>query len=291
MSLTRLRSLVEIARRGGLSAAAKVLRLTQPALTRQIQLLEEEFGAPLLTRGPRGAVLTEEGRLVEEEARLLLDRYERVKETVAAHMRLERGCVRLGGGATAVALLLPEVIQSFRREHADVTFELKEAGSRTVEEDVLREDVELGIVTLPATTKGVEVIPLRKDPIVLVASNRHPLAKKGRIPAAALSGEPFIGFEAGSAIRALIDRHLERRGVSVSVVMELRSIAAILRMVRLNLGLAFVSELGVDPSDRGIRALDVAGLKLTRSLAVIVKRNRPLSVAAEAFLAHLRAHA
>ena len=154
MSLARLRALVEVARRGAISGAAKALSLTQPALTRQIQLLERELGATLLTRGPRGARLTDVGRIVEEEARGLLDRYDRLRETVDAHGRLERGTVRLGGGATAVSILLPEVIRDFHRRYPEIVFHLKEAGSRTVEEDVLRETVELGIVTLLPRYKG-----------------------------------------------------------------------------------------------------------------------------------------
>ncbi|MEE8105569.1 MAG: LysR family transcriptional regulator [Planctomycetota bacterium] len=291
MSLVRLKSLVEIARKGTISAAAKSLHLTQPALSRQIQLLEGEFAVPLLARGPRGASLTEEGRVVEEEARFLLDRYERLKETVRARMNLEGGTVRLGGGATAVALLLPEFIREFRAEHKGIAFHLKEAGSRAIEEAVLREEIELGIVTLPIASKGLEVIPLHEDPIVPVVSRRHALAaraKSNKVPVASLDGEAVIGFEAGSAIRVLIDQALARRGVRLDVVMELRSVAAILRMVQLNLGLAFVSRLAVDASDKSIRELEVPGLRITRRLAVIVRRGRRISIAAEAFLDHLR---
>ncbi|MGH7162056.1 MAG: LysR family transcriptional regulator [Planctomycetota bacterium] len=289
MSLARLRSLAEIARRGGISPAAKALGLTQPALSRQIQLLEEQFGAALLVRSRRGVTLTDLGKLVEAEGRALLERYERLRETVQAHLRLERGTVRIGGGATAVTAILPEVIREFRREHADVVFHVKEAGSRAVEEEVLREEVELGIVTLPVTSRELDVAPLGSDEIVLVAARDHALAKRARVPAQALEGESLVCFERGSAIRRIIDRALEARGVRMRVVMELRSIQPILRMVGLGLGLGFVSRLGVDAGDRRIRVVDLTGLKITRTLAVITKRGRPLSLAAEAFLRKLRA--
>lgn len=289
MSMDSLRSLVEVARRGSISEAARALGLTQPALSRRIQLLEAEFGTPLLSRSQKGVRLTELGRRVDAEGRALIERYDHLKREVGAHLRLERGSVRIGGGATAVSFLLPPLIRDFRRRHPDVVFQLKEAGSREIAADVLRERLELGIVTLPTESKDLEIVPLRRDPIVLVCAKDHPLARRTRIAAEALSGMPLIGFEADSAIRRLVDGALEKAGVRVEVVMELRSIQAILRMVALRLGIAFVSRLGVEAAGRGVRVVDVSGLKITRSLAVIRRRGRPLSVAAETFLERITA--
>lgn len=288
MSLDRLESLMEVARRGSITQAAHALGLTQPALTRRLQQLEEELGAELLVRGRKGATLTDLGRLVVDRGRQVLERYHRLREDVGAHLRLEAGTVRVGGGATAVSLLLPEIIRGFRRSHPEVVFELKEAGSREVERCVAREELEVGVVTLPTQSVDLEVAPLRRDRIVLVAARSHPLAGEARVPADALAGAPLIGFEAGSAIRRLIDGALEQRGVEMQVIMELRSIQSILRMVELDLGLAFVSALGVDETDPRIAVVPVTGLKIQRTLAVITKAGRPLSLAASAFLKHLR---
>jgi DNA-binding transcriptional LysR family regulator len=289
MSMEHLRSLVEVARRGAITDAARALGLTQPALSRRIQLLEAEFGAPLLARSQKGVQLTELGRLVEAEGRRLLERYEHLKQDVGAHLRLESGTVRIGGGATAVSFLLPPLIRDFRLEHSDIVFHVKEAGSREIAADVAGERLELGIVTLPAESPELEVIPLRRDSIVLVGAMGHPLARRKRVPTAALDGLPLIGFEGDAAIRRLVDRALEEAGVRVEVVMELRSVQSILRMVSLGLGLAFVSELGLEAAGKGVRAIGVTGLKITRALAVVHKRTRPLSIAAEAFLERITA--
>lgn len=287
MSLERLRSLAEVARRGAITEAARALGLTQPALSRRIRQLEEEMGTPLLSRSRKGARLTELGKLVEAEGRSLLERYERLKDEVAAHLRLERGTVRIGGGATAVSFLLPEVIRDFRKRHGDVVFRLKEAGSREIEADVLREELELGVVTLPVASKELQATPLLQDPIVLVAAPGHPLGRMERVPASALDSAPLVGFERGSAIRRLIDRALEQRGVRMRVVMELRSIPSILRMVALGEGLAFVSRLGVEAAGPEVRIIDVQGLRIRRTLAAIQRKGRPLSLAAAAFLEQL----
>lgn len=288
MSLDRLEALRAVARRGTVTGAAQALGLTQPAVTRRLQLLEEEFGAPLLDRSAKGVALTELGQFVEREGSQLLERYERIKSDVGARLRLEAGSVRIGGGATAVSALLPEVIRSFRERHPEVVFEVREAGSRDIAQAVEREELELGIVTLPVQGEGLDVAPLKSDRIVLVAPPDHPLARRARVVPADLRGAPLVGFEAGSAIRRLIDAALERRGVAMQVVMELRSIQSILRMVGLGLGLAFVSRSGVADDDPRIRVVPVQGLRIERTLAVVTRRGRPLSVAAGAFLAHLR---
>lgn len=292
--LLLLQSFLEVAESGTISRAAGHLFVTQPALSRRLQQLEQELGAILFERSPRGVALTEEGRYVQREARVLLERYEHLKDGVAALANLEAGTVRIGGGATAVSFLLPEAIASFQRSFPGVLFQVKEAGSRDVERDVAAERLELGIVTLPIehTLAGeLEVTPLVTDRIVLVAAADHPLAHRERVPVADLEGQDVVGFESPSAIRTLIDDALREVGVTVHVVMELRSIPAILRMVTTTGRLAFVSRLGIGPEARGrpeeIVSIEVEGLEINRNLAVINKRGRPLSPASVAFAREL----
>jgi DNA-binding transcriptional LysR family regulator len=287
MDLLLLQSLLAVAEHRTVTQAARALAVTQPALSRRLQQLEEDLGAPLLERSKRGAALTEAGRLVVAEARPLLERYARLREEVRARGRLEAGVVRLGGGATAVSFLFPPTIAEFSRQYPGVRFEVRESGSSDVEEGVRSERLELGIVTLPTRSREFEVRPLRRDRIVLVAASDHPLARR-RVDASALQGRELVGFESGSAIRRLIDDELREAGVAMNVQMELRSIAAILEMVAHTRLLAFVSHLGVQGRDVGVRVIDVRGLSIHRRLAVICKAGRPLSPAASAFAAMLR---
>lgn len=283
MDLTHLRSLVAVSDHGGIGGAAEFLHISQPGLSRRIQLLEEEFGAELVVRSGRGIALSEMGRLVVEESRGLLERYERLKEEVRRQVKLEAGAVRIGGGATAVSYLLPKAIGRFRRAYPEVRFDVREAGSRDVEQAVRQESLELGLVTLPTHAPDLLVRPLLTDKIVLVAGRGHPLSKQKRVTASQLEGLRLVGFEAGTAIRDLIDSALRGANVTMNVVMELRSIAAILRMVETTGSLAFVSEMGAPRS----RVVHVRGLRVERQLALISKKGRPLSPAAAAFASDL----
>ena len=291
MDLTLMRSLLAVAEHGAITPAANALHLTQPTLSRRIQQLEEALGTSLLVRSRKGVSLTEMGRLVVQEGRVLVERWERMKDSLRAHENLEAGSVRIGGGATAVSFLLPEAIADFQRLHPAIRFVVKEAGSREVEADVMDEQLELGIVTLPIHPQwadGLDVVPLATDHIVAVAATGHPILGLDVVRVADLAGQSVVGFEAGSAIRQLIDGALREAGVQMNVLMELRSIPAILQMVMSTRSLAFVSRLSLVQVDPGIEMLDVEGLGIEREMAVISKRERPLSAGSTAFLERLR---
>ena len=154
-------------------------------------------------------------------------------------------------------------------------------------EDVISGRLELGLVTLPVQDRELDIWPLLTDRVVLVAPRTHPLAQAGVIDARALDGLTFVGFEADTAVRQIIDAALREAGVEMNVVMELRSIPAILRMVATTGNLAFVSRLGVDTLE-DVSEISVRGLNIARELAVIAKRGSSLSPAAKAFANLLR---
>ena len=282
MDLSLMRSLVAVADAGAITEAASRLNLTQPALTRRIQLLEEEFDAELLSRSRKGAELTELGRLVEREARVLIDRYENLKSEITSQQSVTGGTIRIGGGATAVSFVLPDAIAEFQRDFPRVHFHVKEASSSEIASDVADGRLELGLVTQPVRTKGLEIQPLVDDHIVLIAAADNPLARSNLIQVADLDGQNFVGFEGGSAIRQIVDASLREAGIEINVVMELRSIPAIVRMVATTGSLAFVSQLGVHGQGL-VREIEVEGLTITRRLGLARRKGHALSPAATRF--------
>jgi DNA-binding transcriptional LysR family regulator len=284
MDLTLLRSFLAVVEHGGVTEAASHLGVSQSALSRRLSQLREEMGVDLLERAGRGVVLTELGKLAWAEANSLVSRYDSLKKRLVDHLHLQAGMVRIGGGATAVGFLLPQRIASFRRQHPKVSFQLKEAGSRDTEDAVLRGDLELGVVTLPVRSGELTVRPWVRDRIVLVAGGEHPWAHKRKVLASNLDGQTIVGFEAGTAVRRLIDGALRHVNVQVNVAMELRSVGAILQMMEATQSLAFVSELAVG---KGRSAINVTGLDIVRELALVWRTGRSLSPASERFSEHL----
>lgn len=284
MDLTLLRSFLAVVEHGGVTEAAGHLGVSQSAMSRRLAQLQDEMGVALLERSGRGVVLTELGKLAFTEANSLVLRYDALKKRLADHLQLQAGVVRIGGGATAVGFLLPQRIASFRRQHPKVVFQLKEAGSRDTEDAVLRGDLELGVVTLPVRSTELAVRPWVRDRIVLVAGKGHPWAHKRKVVASNLDGQTIVGFEAGTAVRRLIDGALRQVNVQVNVAMELRSVGAILQMMEATQSLAFVSELAVG---KGRTAIHITGLDIVRDLALVWRGGRSLSPASERFSEHL----
>ena len=130
MDVTLMRSFLAVVDTGAITEAAARLSITQPALSRRIQALEEHFGVALLNRGRKGVTVTDVGELVAREARVLVSRFDNLRNEITSHVGLEAGTVRLGGGATAVSFVLPKAIADFQVRHPGVRFQLKEAGSR-----------------------------------------------------------------------------------------------------------------------------------------------------------------
>ncbi len=286
MDLDHLRSLVAVADTGTITKASNHLGLTQPALTRRIQQLEEAFGVALLSRSRKGARLTEIGILVDREARLLIGRYDALKAEVFDLKRVEGGTVRIGGGATAVSFILPDAIARFQRDFPQVHFQVKEASSAEIAGDVSNGRLELGLVTLPVRAADLDILPLVDDHIVLIAALDNPLARTDRVSVTSLDGQTFVGFEGGSAIRQIVDANLREAGVGINVVMELRSIPAIVRMVATTGSLAFVSKLGVQDQEL-VREIEVTGLRIMRRLGLARRQGHTLSPAAEQFAQRL----
>ncbi len=278
-----MRSLIAVADNGAITHAASRLGLTQPALSRRIQQLEDEFGAPLLVRGRTGAQLTAIGRLVDAEARVLVNRYDQLRAEVTANLNLQVGTVRIGGGATAIEFLVPPAIAELQREYSSLRFQVKEAGSREIEQDVVSGALELGIVTRPvAYTDELKEELLFTDHVVLVAHEDHPLRQSAPLKLIQLAEQNLVGFEGGSAIRSIVDAALRRAQVEMNVVMELRSIPAILRMVATTGHLAFVSRLGLQLQSHVVE-IPVPGLSIRRELALISRRGDTLSPASATF--------
>ena len=288
MDLLLTRSFLAVVETGSITDAAERLGVTQSALSRRIQQFEEQLETKLLNRSRKGVELTDTGRLAASEGQRLLTAFANLKEQIALHQGLEGGSVRIGGGATAVSFVLPAAIAAFQQAHPKVLFQLKEAGSSEIADDVLNGRLALGIVTLPLQSRELKVQNLTNDDIVLVARKDHPLARRKSVNPLALADQGFVSFEADTALRNLIDNAVRATGVDINVVMELRSIPAILRMVSTTGNLAFVSQLGM-AQQNDVIAVAVQGLRIERRLAVIARRGVALSPAAGAFTKRLQA--
>jgi LysR family cyn operon transcriptional activator len=282
VELTPLRYFRAIAAAGHMTRAAESFGVTQPALSAVVRKLEAALGADLLHRTGKGVELTEAGRVFlafADEAVLAADAGVKAVRELAG---LERGSIRVGGGATAITYLLPPAFSAIRRQYPGLRFYVREAGSSAVAAAVLAGELDLGIVTEPLRLPGsaeLMTMPLVEDELRLILPPRHRLSGRRAFRWADLSGESLVAFEGGTAVRDVIDRAMGDEGVEMTIVMELRSIESITRMVAAGIGVGFVSRFAV----AGGGGLTCRDGRLTRRLAVVRRRDRVPSAAVGAF--------
>lgn len=285
MELTALRQFIAVAAEGHMTRAARRLGVTQPALSAMLRKLEAETGAELLHRTGRGVEPTEAGRVFLRHAEEAVRGAESGIRAVRELVGLQSGSIRVGGGATATTYLLPTIVSDFRRSRPGLTFYIREAGSAAIAEAVQRGELDLGIVTLPlapaySTGKsGLVQVPLVDDEFRLILPPRHPLSRQRSFRWRDLDGQRVVAFEAGSAVRELLDGAAREAGITFEPVMELRSIESIKQMVAAGIGIGFVSRFAL----RDQQGLVCKDGPLARGLAIVRPKDRLPSPAAAAF--------
>ena len=281
VTLRQLRSLTALARAGSVTQAAEILHLTPPAVTLQLQGLQQAAGMPLVERSPNGMVLTEAGQEVAAAARRIDAILAECEAALGDLSGSRRGAVAVGITSTA-KYLAPRALGAFSRRHPGLDLRLS-VGNRAETIAGLRDhSIDLAIMGQPPDELAVEATLIGPHPHVVVTPPDHPLAGRSRLSPAALEEELFLVREQGSGTRSLMQRFFADAGVAPRIGMELGSNETIKQAVLAGLGIAFLSahtiELEVQTSRLAI--LDVVGLPAMRQWFVVHMADRRLTLAA-----------
>jgi DNA-binding transcriptional LysR family regulator len=206
----RLRVFREVVRHGSISAAAEALSFTQPAVSRQIAVLEREAGAQLLERTPRGIRLTEAGRVLLGHAEAILDRMAIARSQVEAVASLTGGRLRIGSFQTANATIVPRAIAAFARAHPGVELSLVEATTPTAIAQLRAGEIDVAVVTHVSELDAadVELVDLVDDEIFVALPAAHPLANKPKLRLRDLRDETWIEAPGGQSRPQLLSAAL-----------------------------------------------------------------------------------
>jgi molybdate transport repressor ModE-like protein len=287
---TRMRLLIEIERRGSLSAAAEAIGIGQPSASQHLRLLEAAAGHRLVERTGRGSTLTEAGRALAARAAQALASLEAAGEELAALAGLQAGTIRLGASTAPGAYLLPDTLGCFRRDFPGVTVDVEIAASGEILRRLLSGGVQLAIVGAQEADARIALEPFLEDEIVGVARPGTLPLKAGRLDPGQISSLLLLCREPESSSRALVERELQRVGVRPAGVWELGATDAVKRAAREGLGIAFLSRYAVaEDVERGeLQSFRLEGRPpLTRSFSVARIAGRPLGPAESAFVATL----
>ncbi|MGE7960044.1 LysR substrate-binding domain-containing protein [Pseudomonas sp. NPDC089530] len=197
MELRHLRYFIAVAEELHFGRAAQVLGISQPPLSQQIQVLEQEVGARLFERTNRRVELSEAGRLFLDEARQVLAQVDKAADVARRAQRGELGELKIGFTSSApFNSSIPQAIFTFRQRYPDVHLKLREMSSTQVAEALQDESIQVGIMRPLPLPDSLSVVELLREPLVAVLGSKHPLVagSEAGLALAALAHEPFVFF-------------------------------------------------------------------------------------------------
>jgi len=274
LTLRQFRTYLTVVECGSVSAAARLLGMTQPAASQQLREMERRAGIRLLERAAGRSLPTAAGQALILPVRRALAAAEDVEAVAATHREGQAGRIRLGTGATACIHLLPPVLAAVRRRLPAVELIVATGNTPDIVRRVEEGDLDIALVTLPVPrSRSLLVTPLLTDALVAMLPAASAPAGTGAIGASALARLPLILYEPGGTMRGLVDAWFARAGVKPNLAMELGNIEAIKGLVSSGLGGSVLPALSIGPEVPGTvwRPLRPA---LSRRLGTVLRREK-----------------
>ncbi|MBO8169847.1 MAG: LysR family transcriptional regulator [Thermoanaerobacteraceae bacterium] len=246
--LNYLEAFCTVIKEGSISAAAKVMHLTQPALSSQIQSLEQHFGVKLLERTNKGVIPTPAGEKVFYYAQRISTLCENMHQEVERIKSSGEGEIVIGASSTVGGYALPCSIYIFKEKYPDADIKVLVSNTEEVFQKLVDRSIQMGIVEGPVQRKGVTSHAITYDELLLIAPNAKPWTSKKSVTLEELTTLPFILREQGSGIRNTIEKALAKHGIrldDLNIVMELNDIDAIKASVEAERGVTLLPRLAV----------------------------------------------
>jgi DNA-binding transcriptional LysR family regulator len=287
MNIEHLKTFQEIIRLGSFSDVARKLHISQPAVSFQIQRLEQELGVRLIDRSKRSITPTEAGKGLLRFAEAVGGEREKLRRDLGQMKEEVSGELKIAASTIPGEYLLPPLLAKFKNLHPAVTIQVDVSDSMTVIGYIRENAYETGFCGAMPESRELEYFKIDGDEIILIVSPEHPFAGRKEIAPPELEGEPFILRETNSGTRHSLEKLLEQAGVDAGKLkahMVLSSPQAVISAVAAGAGIAFVSSLAVEKCPvTAVRKVKVSGLRLNRDFYCVCRRDRQVSRPAEEF--------
>ncbi len=290
MQIESLAVFCDLAETKSFTKAAHIHGITQSAVSQQITAMERQFKSPLIERSKKQFRLTREGQVLYEFSKQIVQTYQGLHSQLQEIKELISGTVRVAAIYSIGLHDLPPYLTKYLKAYPSVNAHVEYERADRVYEEVMSNVVDLGLVAFPWKHPQVEIVPLRKDPMVLICSPRHPLAKSKRVKVQAVAQEHFIEFEPDMPSRKAIDKVLKEHGIRVVPVMEFDNIETVKRAVEIESGVAIVprSAVAQEVAGQTLAQVEFEDANFERVTAIIYKKNKLLSPAMKQFIAVLK---
>jgi DNA-binding transcriptional LysR family regulator len=286
LNLHQLRVFAAVAREGTVTGAAARLRVSQPAVSKQLSELEAALGISLFDRLPRGMRLTGAGEALARHARRILASEAAAEAELEALRGLSAGSLVVGASTTIGNYLVPDLFGRFSAVHPGIGLDLEIANTAVIQNALLEDRLDLGLTEGLVSSDQLEVEVFACDRMIAIAAPDHPLLARGAVTAAEFCAAPVLVREEGSGSRDIVESALARAGIELRPHMSLGSSEALKKAVAAGMGVAIISRLAVDLELATGRLVEIplTDLPIERSLHLLQLRGKRPSPAAAAFL-------
>lgn len=240
--LVDLRLMVRIAESNSLTKGAEASHLSVPAASTRIKHLEESIGTKLLYRTSHGVTLTPPGQAFVFHARQVLGQIEHLRGDLQEYAQGIKGHLRVFANTTALGEFLPPVLHKYLLAHPDVNIDLRERLSHDIVRAVTEGQTDIGIVAGNVRTENLEVIPYRRDRLVLVVPRAHPLARRKAVEFADTLDFDYVGLHEASAIHAFVQQLCDGLNRSIKLRIHVGNFEAACRMIEATVGIGMLPE-------------------------------------------------
>ena len=286
LNLHLLRMFATVVRSGSFSQAAELLGTSQPAVSKGVRDFELQVGCRLLNRSPKGIVPTPEGLALSRHAEALFAVERAAEEELSALRGLHNGTLRIGASTTIATYMIARYLGEFHRAHPGVDLHLVSANTRDIAGQMVRREIDIGLVEGPVEEGNLVVAPWRTDVMKLIVAQDHRFAAaKMPIDPKQIENEVLSLREPGSGSRDVVMRALAAHGIVPAKTMEIGSTASIKQVVAAGLGVSIVSAVSVrDQVQLGrLRIVPMRGITIERTLWRLLLPDRITMPAARAF--------
>ena len=291
----KLKVFCTVAETKSFSKTSEIIHLTQPAVSLQIQALEEVYETKLFDRSSGTVTLTPAGEVLYKYAKEILALYASAEKVIEKLTGLVKGSITIGASSNIGNYLLPSVITDFMKTHPKIKIHLLVGNTKRVIELLNSGNIDLGLVEGDVVRQKIVAKKLISDELLVVVSPNHSWAKKKEVSISDLVKEPFIFREAGSGTRQMIEKFLNRHEImlqDMKVSIVLGSTEAIKDAVENGLGISIISRWAARKESKygTLRILSIKEEKIVRDFSLIINKNLVSSNALDEFLTFLKAY-
>ncbi|MEN2985413.1 MAG: selenium metabolism-associated LysR family transcriptional regulator [Thermodesulfovibrionaceae bacterium] len=289
----KLKVFCTVAETKSFSKTSEIIHLTQPAVSLQIQALEELYETKLFDRSSGNITLTPAGEILYKYAKQILHLYAEAAKEISKITGLIKGCVKIGAGTTVGNYILPAIVVDFKKKHPKIRVSVSIGNSKKILEMLNAGMIDFGIISeIPGKTK-FSIEPLITDELCVICASDHPLAKLKSVSIYDVIKEPFVIREEGSSTRLIIEKFFTEYGISVSdlhIVLILGSTDSIKEAVERGIGLSIASKWAIrkEVSCGNLKILNLKEGKITREFYIVLPKNIILSPPIEEFITYLK---